>query len=96
MGEIAERLSDRVILTDDNPRSEDPETIVHEIAAGMRSAPEVIHDRVQAIVHALSHAAERDWVLIAGKGHETTQQIGARRLPLSDRTVVSQWLEQAA
>lgn len=96
MGEIAERLSDQVILTDDNPRSEDPEIIVREIAAGMRAQPTVIHDRVEAIVHALSRAADDDWVLIAGKGHETTQQFGTRRVPLSDRAVVRQWLEEAA
>jgi UDP-N-acetylmuramoyl-L-alanyl-D-glutamate--2,6-diaminopimelate ligase len=96
MGEIAERLSDVVILTDDNPRSEDPEAIVREIVAGMRAVPKIIHDRAQAIAHALAHAAAHDWVLIAGKGHETTQQFATRRLPLSDRGVVRKWLEDAA
>ena len=90
MGAAAERLADRVIVTDDNPRTEDPERIVASIVAGMRrpQAAVVIRDRRAAIRHALAEAEAGDIVLIAGKGHEDYQIIGAERLPFSDRTVV--------
>lgn len=83
MGAIAERLAARVVVTSDNPRHEAPAAIVAGITAGM-SAPTVIEDRRQAIAHALSHAAANDVVLIAGKGHETDQDIGGVRHPFSD------------
>jgi UDP-N-acetylmuramoyl-L-alanyl-D-glutamate--2,6-diaminopimelate ligase len=88
MGEIAERLADRVILTDDNPRSEDGEAIVAEIRAGMKSEPRVIRDRREAILEAITQAAADDIVLVAGKGHEDYQQVGAERRPYSDRDTV--------
>ncbi|HXH03908.1 MAG TPA: UDP-N-acetylmuramoyl-L-alanyl-D-glutamate--2,6-diaminopimelate ligase [Candidatus Competibacteraceae bacterium] len=98
MGAVAERLADRVIVTNDNPRSEAPEAIAEQILAGMR-APErarIILDRGAAIQYALRKAAPGDIVLIAGKGHEDYQLIGGRRLDFSDRIVVRQWLGTAA
>jgi len=88
MGKIAGRLADRVVLTDDNPRSEDPKAIVADILKGLPEPEAVIHDRESAILYALERASEGDLVLIAGKGHETFQQVGGERIPFSDREVV--------
>jgi UDP-N-acetylmuramoyl-L-alanyl-D-glutamate--2,6-diaminopimelate ligase len=89
MGATADRLADRVIVTSDNPRSEDPERIISEIVGGMGRAPERCDpDRRLALRHALSTALPGDTVLIAGKGHETSQTIGSERLPFDDRAVV--------
>jgi UDP-N-acetylmuramoyl-L-alanyl-D-glutamate--2,6-diaminopimelate ligase len=96
MGAIAERLADVVILTSDNPRHEQPLAIIHEIAAGMRSTPSIVPERVQAIRAALGEARAGDVVLVAGKGHEDYQQVGDRRLPYSDRDTVRALLEEAA
>jgi UDP-N-acetylmuramoyl-L-alanyl-D-glutamate--2,6-diaminopimelate ligase len=98
MGRIAESLADRVILTDDNPRGEDGTAIVREIQGGMRH-PErsrVIRDRSSAIRTALREAQPGDLVLIAGKGHETTQWIGTQPHPHSDLAVVRASLAEAA
>jgi len=96
MGAIAERLADVVILTNDNPRHEDPQAILAEIAAGMRTTPTVVPDRTQAIGAALAESRAGDIVLVAGKGHEDYQQIGDRRLPYSDRETVQKLLGAAA
>ncbi len=96
MGAIAERLADDVILTDDNPRTEDPDAIVAEIRAGMSKEPRVIRDRAAAITEALAAAGPNDIVLIAGKGHEDYQQIGAERRPYSDRDTVRDLVGVAA
>lgn len=87
MGGIAERLADVVMLTDDNPRSENGSSIVADILAGMERPDAVIveRDRARAIASAIGAAAEDDWVVVAGKGHEATQQIGDLALPFSDR-----------
>ncbi len=86
MGKIAERLSDYVIVTNDNPRSEDPSTIVAEIVRGMNhpSGCLVIADRAQAIDFAVQQAKAGDIVLIAGKGHEDYQIFATQTLPFSD------------
>ena len=86
MGEIAAGAADAVVITSDNPRSEEPTAIVAQVAAGASAARELacIVDRAEAINHAISHAAERDVVLIAGKGHEDYQIIGTRKRPFSD------------
>ena len=90
MGIAADRLADRVIVTSDNPRSEDPEQIISEIVAGMSRDPDRREpDRRLALRHAVSAARRGDTVLIAGKGHETSQTIGGDRLPFDDRDVVS-------
>ncbi len=96
MGQMAEVLADVVILTDDNPRLERPQAIVSEIISGMEVAPRVIHDRSDAIRWAIHNANSQDWILVAGKGHEMVQLVGDRKIPLSDRDIVSQTLGVAA
>jgi UDP-N-acetylmuramoyl-L-alanyl-D-glutamate--2,6-diaminopimelate ligase len=83
MGQIAARLADVVIVTDDNPRSEDPVVIRSEILAAAPSALE-IGDRGAAIRAGIAMLADGDALIIAGKGHETGQIVGARTLPFSD------------
>ena len=90
MGRIAEQLADHIILTDDNPRGETPAEITAQIAAGMRAPPAaVIHDRRCAIHTAIRAAAPEDFVLIAGKGHETVQDNGDRIVPMNDREIAA-------
>lgn len=96
MGQIAEQLADVVVLTDDNPRHESPQAIIADIRSGMHSDPVVIHDRVDAIRWGIREAGENDLVLVAGKGHEQSQQIGDDSLSLSDRETVSRFLGVAA
>jgi UDP-N-acetylmuramoyl-L-alanyl-D-glutamate--2,6-diaminopimelate ligase len=86
MGEVAERLADRVTLSDDNPRGEDGSDIVEQILAGMSRPGEVSieRNRAHAIEQAIAAAAPGDLVLVAGKGHEDYQQVGHLRLPFSD------------
>jgi UDP-N-acetylmuramoyl-L-alanyl-D-glutamate--2,6-diaminopimelate ligase len=89
MGEIAERLADDVILTSDNPRTEDPERILDEIEAGMtHRRHQRIEDRRSAIAAALAVARDGDVVLLAGKGHETYQIRGTTSLPFDEATIV--------
>jgi len=90
MGEIAERLAAHVVITTDNPRTEDPETIIAEIAGGLKNpaAAHCIPDRTEAIRYALENARSGDTVLIAGKGHETYQEIQGVRHPYDDRELV--------
>jgi len=85
MGEAAQRLADEVIVTTDNPRTEAPEAIIEEIVAGMSGRPEVEVDRACAILGAVWRAGERDVVLLAGKGHETYQEVHHVRSPFDDR-----------
>jgi len=87
MGAVAERAADRVIITSDNPRGEDPLRIIDAIAGGMRAAAPREPDRRHAIERAVAEAALEDVVLIAGKGHESYQEIAGRRLPFSDQAV---------
>lgn len=86
MAAIAERLTDRIILTNDNPRSESPLTIIRDIQAGFKNGSSVIveTDRAKAIKHAVQKATVDDIVLIAGRGHETTQIIGTDVLLFND------------
>ncbi len=95
MGRVAERLAERVIITDDNPRAENPADIAAQIVQGMKATATIIHDRRRAIQTAIAEAAAGDIVLVAGKGHETTQTIGARVLALNDREVVAEALALA-
>ena len=96
MGAAADRLADRLIVTNDNPRSEDPSLIANQIKQGIKSEVEVVLDRAKAIETAMRNAQAADWVLVAGKGHETTQDIGGQLLPFSDRQVVMQLMQVAA
>ena len=96
MGAAAEAGSDLVIVTDDNPRGEDGDAIVAEILAGM-SRPEtaqVERSRGLAIRRALALAGTADTVLVAGKGHETTQDFGELKVRFSDRAQVVQALRE--
>jgi UDP-N-acetylmuramoyl-L-alanyl-D-glutamate--2,6-diaminopimelate ligase len=97
MGAVADELADRIIVTDDNPRSENPLEIIHAITAGIQAhAARVIPDRSAAIATALSEAAAADVVLIAGKGHEDYQIYGATRRSFSDRAEALKVLGAAA
>jgi UDP-N-acetylmuramoyl-L-alanyl-D-glutamate--2,6-diaminopimelate ligase len=87
MGEIAVRRADRVYVTDDNPRSEDPAAIRMAILAAAPGAIE-IGDRAAAIRQAIADLRPGDVLLIAGKGHETGQIVGDRTLPFSDQAEV--------
>lgn len=88
MGAIASRLADRVVITSDNPRSENPETIIADVARGVSGVHEKITDRRQAILRAWAAARRGDIVLIAGKGHERYQEIRGVRRRYSDAAVV--------
>ena len=96
MGAIAARLSDHVILTSDNPRSEPPEAILDDIKAGVPkgwgAATEVVAERREAILRALELARKGDVVVIAGKGHEQTQVLRDRAVPFDDRRVARELL----
>ncbi len=94
MGAIAGKLADRVYVTNDNPRTEDPEAIACEIVAGIGTKHVVELDRRKAIERAVREASAGDVVLIAGKGHETYQIIGDRRLPFDDAAVAREALGQ--
>jgi len=100
MGAVSARLSDVVILTSDNPRTEDPERILDDVEAGIR--PELdgtkeyrrVADRREAILLALRTAGGRDVVVVAGKGHEEGQDLGTKKIPFHDPTVVTEALEE--
>lgn len=94
MGREAERVADRVIITDDNPRTESPEAIVEDILNGLesRDAATVIHDRADAIRTAIDLANPGDVVLVAGKGHEAWQERQGKRTPFSDAAHVQEAL----
>jgi len=87
MGAVATRLADRVLVTSDNPRGEDPLAIISQIESGIAVKHEAEADRKRAIEAAIAQAAREDVVLIAGKGHEDYQEIAGRRLPFSDAAV---------
>lgn len=95
---IAEQLADHLVITSDNPRKEDPWQIIDDIVAGLAraEAATIIEDRAAAIAWAIDHANESDIVLIAGKGHEGSQQIGAESRPFSDYGVAQAALTAAA
>jgi UDP-N-acetylmuramoyl-L-alanyl-D-glutamate--2,6-diaminopimelate ligase len=95
MGEAASRLADVVVVTSDNPRSEDPAAIISAVLSGIedRSAVIVEPDRTAAIANAIGVARAGDVVVVAGKGHETTQTIGDQSLPFDDREVVRRFLD---
>jgi UDP-N-acetylmuramoyl-L-alanyl-D-glutamate--2,6-diaminopimelate ligase len=94
MGQAAARLADHVIVTSDNPRSEPPRRIIDEVLAGMAEGAEAIEDRQVAIFAAVHQARPGDVVLLAGKGHETYQEINGVRHPFSDREVARAALAQ--
>ena len=99
MGAVAEKFADKIIVTDDNPRSESSKQIITDIIAGMSVRPidqnkysmsesvSAIADRKSAIVTAFENAESDDWILVAGKGHENIQIVGSERRPFSDRDI---------
>jgi len=93
MGHVATDLADTVIVTSDNPRSEEPEAIIAEILAGTDGSAEVEPDRAAAIANALERAGEGDVVLIAGKGAEQGQEFGDRTVPFDDREAAKEALK---
>ena len=95
MGMLASKLSDIVIVTSDNPRSEDPGTIINDIFEGIEDGEVYrIPDRKEAIFKALDIAEVGDFVLIAGKGHENYQEIVGERIPFSDRECVKEYFKK--
>jgi UDP-N-acetylmuramoyl-L-alanyl-D-glutamate--2,6-diaminopimelate ligase len=96
MAEVAGRLSNFVILTSDNPRTEDPESILDEVEEGLEDGYEYVRvaDRKMAIEDAVSRAKEDDIILIAGKGHEDYQIIGTEKIHFDDREVVGEAIIQ--
>ncbi len=104
MGTIAAELADNIVVTDDNPRTEDPRRIVADICAGLRSTPVMVratsvrveHDRKRAIVSTLESAASDDVVVVAGKGHEDYQIYGTEHRPFSDQAVIREFFGEQA
>ena len=97
MGGIAARLADFVIVTSDNPRTEEPQAIIDDILAGMRDTdtPYVsIPDRVEAIHYAMDHAQSGDVIILAGKGHEDYQEINHVHYPMDERVIVAEHLKE--
>jgi UDP-N-acetylmuramoyl-L-alanyl-D-glutamate--2,6-diaminopimelate ligase len=95
MGAIAARLADRVVVTSDNPRTEDPQRILEDVLAGIPAGTplQVQVDRASAIATAIAEAAAKDLVLIAGKGHEDYQILGTTKIHFDDREEASRALQ---
>jgi UDP-N-acetylmuramoyl-L-alanyl-D-glutamate--2,6-diaminopimelate ligase len=88
MGRAAQELADHIVITSDNPRSEDPESIIAMIQSGMfgnLANVQALPDRAAAIMTAVRHADIKDVVLVAGKGHESTQEINGKKFDFSDQ-----------
>lgn len=96
MGAIARELSDLVVVTSDNPRTEDPEAIIADILSGMEEGPiHVEPDRRRAIGWALEQGRPGDVIVLAGKGHETYQEIDGIQYPMDEREIVKEWFQKA-
>jgi UDP-N-acetylmuramoyl-L-alanyl-D-glutamate--2,6-diaminopimelate ligase len=96
MGGIAARLSDKAVVTSDNPRTEEPEKILEDILAGIdpETSPLVICDRAEAIRRAIMEAKPGDGIVIAGKGHEDYQILGTEKIHFDDREQARAALEE--
>ena len=95
MGEVAGRLADYSIVTTDNPRTEDPEAIIKDIEEGISKTKgkyDIIVDRREAIEKAIKMMNKRDLVILAGKGHETYQEINKQKFPFDERVIVKEIL----
>jgi UDP-N-acetylmuramoyl-L-alanyl-D-glutamate--2,6-diaminopimelate ligase len=94
MAKVVEQYANRIIVTTDNPRHEDPQTIIDEVMTGFSSPEKVeaILDRRQAIDIAITNAQPGDVVLLAGKGHETSQIVGDVHIAFDDRRVAREFL----
>ncbi len=94
MGAIARELADLVVLTSDNPRTEEPEAIIRDIQAGMAEGEAPVHvepDRRRAIAWALEQGQPGDVIVLAGKGHETYQEVNGVHYPMDEREIVASW-----
>ena len=94
MGAIARELADLVVLTSDNPRTEEPEAIIQDIQAGMAEGEAPVHvepDRRRAIAWVLDQGQPGDVIVLAGKGHETYQEINGVQFPMDEREIVASW-----
>jgi UDP-N-acetylmuramoyl-L-alanyl-D-glutamate--2,6-diaminopimelate ligase len=98
MGAIAEKLADQLVITTDNPRTEDPQSIVDDICEGLNkpAGAYIQLDRAEAIEYAIQQASEEDIILIAGKGHETYQEVNGKRYPFSDLDTAQRYLGVSA
>ena len=98
MARVAESLADRIVLTSDNPRDEEPSSIIGDMLAGLEQPDHavVIEDRAAAIRRAISESGSGDIVLVAGKGHEDWQELKGQKIPFSDEAAVNAALEDAA
>ena len=93
MGQILTRLSDVAIVTSDNPRSEDPEEICHQMVTGLDpSSYTIVPDRYEAIEYAVAEAGHLDAVVLLGKGHETYQIVGDEYRPFDEGRIVAEIL----
>ena len=96
MGEISGRIADFTFITSDNPRTEDPETIVREIEEGIKKTKgnyKVVVDRTEAIKEAIAMATKLDIIVLAGKGHEPYQEINGEKLPYDERIIVNEIID---
>ena len=96
MGAIAGELADLVVVTSDNPRTEEPKAIIADILAGMEERSGEVHvepDRREAIAWALAQGRPGDVIVLAGKGHETYQEIGGIQYPMDEREIVADWFQ---
>ncbi|MFC1695562.1 UDP-N-acetylmuramoyl-L-alanyl-D-glutamate--2,6-diaminopimelate ligase [Pseudomonadota bacterium] len=98
MAQVAESLADRIVMTTDNPRNEEPAAIIKDMMAGLKDPgrAHIIEDRASAIRHAVLECGPGDIVLIAGKGHEAWQEMKGQKIPFSDEAAVDAALEEAA
>ena len=97
MAKVVDEKSDRFIITDDNPRTEDPKIIVKDILEGVSSNEDkydIIHDHGKAIEYAISNAQFGDMIIIAGKGHETTQTLKDTTIEFNDVEVADRFVSQ--
>jgi UDP-N-acetylmuramoyl-L-alanyl-D-glutamate--2,6-diaminopimelate ligase len=97
MGRIGVELSDWAIITSDNPRTEEPAAIIRDVVSGIpedKKNYEVIENRISSIHHAMDIAGNRDIIVLAGKGHETYQEIHGVKHHLDEREVVAAYLEE--
>ena len=96
MAKAVEQFANYAVVTDDNPRSEDPDAIAQQVISGFSSTSNysLIHDRRRAIAYAINSAACEDTVLIAGKGHEAVQIINDAYMPFDDKKVATTYLQK--
>ena len=96
MAKVTEQLADLIIVTSDNPRTENPDEIIKDIIAGFENPDsqniKIEPDRKKAIASAIKDAEKNDIVLIAGKGHETYQIIGKQKFDFSDKQIAQEYL----